>query len=138
MTMFGIDTNILVRYITQDGEEAPAVTQWLEQRCEKSETGYICSIVLCELVWVLRRAYKYDKRSIILILEKLFTTAEFQLEDATVALNALKDYRNGQADFPDYLIGQSAIAKDAYPIYTLDKKAARNPAFALVQAVAKA
>jgi len=88
--------------------------------------------VLCELVWVLRQAYKYDRASVCQILEKLLSTAEFEVERASLAWRALADYRSGPADFSDYLIAQVANEYGACPVHTLDRKAARNSRFALV------
>jgi predicted nucleic-acid-binding protein len=50
-----VDTNILVRYLTWDDlAQAKAAARVIES----GETIAISSIVLCELVWVLRRAYR--------------------------------------------------------------------------------
>ncbi|MDX9981582.1 MAG: type II toxin-antitoxin system VapC family toxin [Lentisphaeria bacterium] len=130
--MIGIDTNLLVRYITQDGEEAPAVTRHLEAECTVEQPGFVCLVVLCELVWVLRHAYKYDRPAIAAILERLLATAEFEIQQATLVWRALGDYRAGPADFSDYLIGQIADEHQATPVHTLDRKAARQPLFLLV------
>jgi predicted nucleic-acid-binding protein len=49
--VIGLDTNILVRYLTKDDEK-----QW-KQAAEIIESGeqcFVANIVLCELVWVLR------------------------------------------------------------------------------------
>lgn len=130
--MVGIDTNLLVRYITQDGEEAPAVTRHLEAECTPERPGFVCLVVLCELVWVLRQAYSYDRQAVAAILEKLLATAEFEVERSMLAWRALNEYRVGPADFSDYLIAQIAWECDALPVHTLDRKAARSPSFVLV------
>ena len=131
--MFAIDTNLLVRYITQDGEEAPAVTRHLESKCTCETPGFICLVVMCELVWVLRQAYKYDRKAITKILTKLLTTAEFEVERSVLAWRALNEYQAGPADFSDYLIGQVAHEYDATPVHTLDRKAAKGRHFKLVK-----
>ncbi len=69
------------------------------------ERCFIDSIVLCELVWVLRGAYGYEKEEIVAVLEKMFSTVEFSIEDKDIAYGALEDYRCGPGDFADYLIG---------------------------------
>ena len=130
--MFGLDTNLLVRYITQDGAEAAAVTRHLERECTYACPGFVCLVVLCELVWVLRQAYKYDRSSVTKILDKLLSTTEFEVERASLAWRALADYRTGSADFSDYLIAQISHEYDACPVHTLDRKAAKHPNFALV------
>lgn len=56
--MIGLDTNVLVRYIVQDDPEqsAPA-TNLIEGQCMDQVPGFVNSIVLCELVWVLSGRY---------------------------------------------------------------------------------
>ena len=51
-----VDTNVLVRYLTWDDEaQAEAAARVIES----GEVVAISVIVLCELAWVLRRAYRY-------------------------------------------------------------------------------
>jgi len=132
--MVGIDTNLLVRYITQDGEEAALATRHLEAVCTRETPGFVCLVVLCELVWVLRQAYGYGRAAIAMVLERLLTTTEFEVERSVIAWRALNEYRSGPADFSDYVIGHVAVACEATPVHTLDRKAARSPYFTLVSA----
>jgi predicted nucleic-acid-binding protein len=133
--MKGIDTNILARYITQDGEEAPAVSKWLEASCTEVNPGFISLVVLCELVWVLRRAYGYDRAAAAAIVDRLLTAAEFEVESSTLAWSALAEYRDGPADFSDYLIGQVCREYEAAPVFTLDASAAKGQNFKMVPGV---
>lgn len=131
--MVGIDTNLLVRYITQDGKEASSATAYLEANCTAETPGFISHIVLCELVWVLARAYKYKKAEITRIIEKVFTVAEFEVQQPDLAWRALHQYRTESADFSDFLLAQVAREHDAVPVATLDKKASRSSDFVLVE-----
>lgn len=64
--MIGLDTNVLVRYITQDDpQQAEQATRLIETRCAGADPGCIAQIVLCELVWVLSRAYGYSKPQVV-------------------------------------------------------------------------
>lgn len=48
--MTGIDTNILVCYVTRDDpEQYRAARAFLESNCTREEPGYVDVIVLCEL-----------------------------------------------------------------------------------------
>ncbi|WP_423825156.1 PIN domain-containing protein [Salinibacter ruber] len=52
--MTGIDTNVLVRYVTRDHpEQYRAAKRHLESSCTQEEPGYVSVIVSCELAWVL-------------------------------------------------------------------------------------
>ena len=64
--MIGVDTNVLVRYIVQDDvEQSKIASRFIEGLISSSKPGFVNQIVLCELVWVLKRAYHYDKTIII-------------------------------------------------------------------------
>ncbi len=80
------------------------------------------------------QACKYDRASIATILEKLLITAEFEIEQATLAWQASGEYREGSADFSDDLIGRVAAEHDALPVHTLDRKAAQSDRFKFVDA----
>jgi len=59
--MIALDTNILVRYLTQDDEQ-----QWQQAvtLIQENQPCFIANIVVCELVWVLRRGnYGFSKES---------------------------------------------------------------------------
>jgi len=103
--MIGLDTNVVIRYITQDDPQQSAEAEkFIEQNCTVEEPGYINYMVLCEMVWVLKGAYGYDKNIIIGVLENLIQTAEIMVENSEVVWMALEAFKTGPADFSDYLI----------------------------------
>ena len=64
--MIGLDTNVLVRYLVQDDvKQAALATQLIETTLDDDEPGWIASIVLCELVWVLEGPYDYARTMIV-------------------------------------------------------------------------
>lgn len=101
--MIGLDTNILVRYLTRDDEQ-----QWQKAATviQQNQPCFITNIVLCELVWVLRGAnYGFRKGEIISVLESMLHSSAFEFEDRTTVDQAVQRYKQGKADFSDYLIG---------------------------------
>ncbi|PYX43461.1 MAG: VapC toxin family PIN domain ribonuclease, partial [Acidobacteria bacterium] len=55
--MKGLDTNVIVRYVTQDDPvQARAATNFIESLTEE-EPGFIALIVIAELAWVLQKSY---------------------------------------------------------------------------------
>lgn len=107
--MIGLDTNILVRYLTRDDEQ-----QWQQAAAviQQSQPCFVTNIVLCELVWVLKGAiYGFRKDEIVNVLEAMLHSAAFEFENRSTADQALQRYRQGKADFSDYLIG--AVARQA-------------------------
>ncbi|MDE2661869.1 MAG: type II toxin-antitoxin system VapC family toxin [Gemmatimonadota bacterium] len=130
--MIGLDTNILVRFVTRDDRElATAATRLIESRCTAETPGYVCVPVLVELVWVLRRGYRYEKTAVVKVVGKLLGAAELIVEDSETVRLALRDYESGTADFADYLIGRCNHARGFAPTYTFDRRAARDSLFKL-------
>ena len=128
--MIGIDTNVLARYIVQDDpKQARAATAFLEKNCTAEDPGRVCLVVLCELVWVLTRAYKYDSETVVGVLENLLTAAELEVEQSSLAWRALRDYRTGSAEFADYLIAHVNDAAGAKYTFTFDSRAGRHGLF---------
>ena len=78
--MIGIDTNVLVRYIVQDDEEQAAIATQSIEACSVGAPGWISVIVLCETVWVLSRAYGYEKATIQAVLQRIFLASELVVE----------------------------------------------------------
>jgi len=117
--MNGLDTNVLIRYLVADDEAQAAKAR----RYVESGPGYVNCIVLSETVWVLESAYGYDKSAIVSMLERLLSTHEIEVEDAGVALAALRDYRRSAAGFTDCLIGHRNAARGCGETGTFDKRA---------------
>jgi len=123
--MTGLDTNVLVRYITQDDpQQSILATQFIEKQCTPESPGFINYIVLCELVWVLRRCYKAERTQSLQVIEQLLRTAQFQIQEPQVVWRALRQAQTGQADFADYLISQINLTHDCEITFTFDTGAA--------------
>ena len=91
--MIAVDTNVLVRYITNDDkEQALLATTLLDSYIGKEKSIFINNIVLCELVWVLVRGYKYQKEDIIKTLKLLLSSVEFEFENHELAFLAVIEY----------------------------------------------
>jgi len=119
--MLGIDTNVLVRYLVQDDAvQTEKASRVIENECTSENPGFINNIVLCELVWVLSRAYDYKKKDICSVLKRLFTCPEIMLESSDAAWSAYYEYEKGSADFADYLISHINKLNGAEPTVTFD------------------
>lgn len=128
--MIGLDANVLVRYLTQDdpaqSRKANAVIADAANRGEQCSIG---AVVLCELVWVLRDAYRLDRPTVATALERVLDTAQLAVEHADLARRALDDYRRGRGDFADYLIGWRNRHAGCSSTVTFDRSLRRNPLF---------
>ena len=119
--VIGLDTNVLVRYVTGDD-----LLQW-QLAAELIEVeGQLCflsNIVLCEFVWVLRgKPYQFTRQQISDTLETMFLSATFEFEDRSAVYQALQRMKGGKADFSDYLIGTTAHQAGCFTTYSFDRK----------------
>ena len=128
--MIAIDTNILVRYITQDDKlQSQAAEKLLAKYDGKNQSIFINNIVLCELIWVLERGYKYSKDQITATMRIIFSTTEFAFEHHNILWLTLEDYESNKADFADCLIAQLNQHYSCDQTFTFDKATASNSLF---------
>ncbi len=128
--MIGIDTNVLVRYFAQDdAPQSAQATHIIEDVLSPKNRGFISSIVLCELVWVLKRVYKQSKGELVQAIEKLLDTNGFEIEHRQCAVYAVYDYSHGSADFSDYYLAEIGCVAGCTKTVTFDAHAAEHPLF---------
>jgi len=122
--MIGLDTNVLVRYLTQDDPVQSAEVDAVIEQLSTEQPGVISHIVLCELVWILSRAYQYSREQVAEVIHAVLTCQEFLVERVDLAELAFLDYQQGNADFSDYLLARRHQLMGAEYTVTFDRKAA--------------
>lgn len=131
--MIGIDTNILVRYITQDDAvQSGIATEFIENYCSTGNKIFVNHLVVCELVWVLKKCYKLSKPKTINVIENILQISQFSIENAQVIWQALTDYKKGSADFADYVVARTNMFNHCKETITFDKKASKSKGFLLL------
>jgi predicted nucleic-acid-binding protein len=131
--MIGLDTNVLIRYLTKDDlAQYNKVRQLIDQALEDSEQLLISSVVLCEVSWVLDAVYKYSRTEIAAAIERMLETAQFEIERATETRRALEDFRSTNAGFPDALIGRINRSLGATHTATFDRNLTKLEAFVVL------
>lgn len=122
--MTGIDTNVLVRYLTRDDpNQYRAAKTFLESSCTQEDPGYIGEIVLCEVVWVLTGAYDATQSEVVDVIDQLLRTRQLQIGHRDSVREALEAYRHGDADFADCLLGALNEAAGCRETVTFDRRA---------------
>jgi predicted nucleic-acid-binding protein len=130
--MIGLDSNVLVRYLTQDDPaQSRKANQVVEESLRAGETLYLNHVVMCEMNWVLARAYGYDRAELADAIEKMLSAAQFEFEDKNALWQALAGFRQSGADFADCLIGAKNISAGCTFTLTFDKRAGGLPQFSL-------
>lgn len=113
--MISVDTNILVRLVTNDHPEQV-------QRAAKLLQGneiLVTKTVILELEWVLRFTYKLDRSIILATVQKILATVNFTVEQNRAVEQALHWYEQGM-DFADALHLARSLHADEFASF--DKK----------------
>lgn len=131
--MIGVDTNVLVRYLTQDDVAQAQEADALVSESVKSAVHlHIDDVVMCELVWVLRAAYRFNRATIALALQKILDTALFSFEDRDLLRRALAQYHEGEGDFADYVIGARNVRSGCQFTATFDRALRGDDTFSVL------
>ena len=111
------DTNAILRYVLQDNlDMAEAVEQQLSEHfC------YVPVEVISEVVYVLSRVYKIERKILAQIVLDITNTDKISIVQRPVVLHALKVYASSTLDFVDCLLVGYA-KKNGSTIFTFDKK----------------
>ncbi len=103
--MLGLDTNILVRYLTRDDQpQYEKARRLIERELAKGEPVLVSLLVLLETEWVLRSRYELGKAEIVKAFSALLDTADLTFEDEPSVETTLYSWKDSAADFADCLI----------------------------------
>jgi len=111
-----VDTNVLVRFLAWDEAEQSALAA---QAIEAAESVVISTLVLCETVWVLRRAYRLGHQEIAAILRALIDSAAVEVDRLAAEAGLALLERGG--DFADGVILDDAARAKAAQLATFDR-----------------
>jgi predicted nucleic-acid-binding protein len=129
--MTGLDTNILVRYLTQDDPAQSAKAAAIMKRLTSASPGFVSVVAIAELAWVLDRSYGLDNREIAESIEKMLQVSELVIEREQQVFTAMVALKEGWGSFADGLIAALGARAGCASTSTFDRKAARLPGFAL-------
>ena len=103
--MLGVDTNVLVRYLTRDDQpQYEKARRMIDREVAKGEAVLVSLLVLLETEWVLRSRYEMAKADIVTTFSALLDTADLSFEDEPSVETAVYSWKDSAADFADCLI----------------------------------
>jgi predicted nucleic-acid-binding protein len=118
-----IDTNLLVRYLTNDEPQKARAVENLLNSAEKGDLKiFIPSIVIAELIWVLESYYQLKSDKINDLIDAIIKTPGIEVADKKIIIPAMELYRENNIDFIDAWLISFAREMDFKTIYTFDKK----------------
>jgi predicted nucleic-acid-binding protein len=130
--MIGLDTNVVVRYLTHDDAAQTAAAVRAMDALSSDSPGFLSLIVIVELVWVLEVSYRFKKDEIEQVLETLLRSKELVIERAEIVAQALRKFSAGHADFADCLIERCGHAAECQYTVTFDRNAAAAAGMKLI------
>ena len=118
-----IDTNLLVRYLTEDDPEKAKSVERLLKRAGQGEIRILLpSVVIAELVWVLEGYYEMEAGEIAELVGAILNTPGVEAQDKHILREALKTYDKKRIDFVDAWILEFARDRKIKTVYTFDKR----------------
>ena len=130
--MIGIDTNILIRYLTQDDPVQSAhATRIIERVFSEEDPGFISLVTIAETVWVLRSTYGLSDPAIAAVVERILRTRSLATQNEREVAIAMLALKSGTGSFDDALIGALGAWAGCTTTLTFDRKAARLNTFQL-------
>jgi predicted nucleic-acid-binding protein len=130
--MIGLDTDILVRYLTQDDPvQAAQATTLIENRLTEDDPGFVSIVAMAEMVWVLGRHYRFGTDQIATAIERMLRADTLIVESEQEVFEATTALREGRGEFADALIGLLSAKAGCSRVLTFDRKALQLPGFEL-------
>jgi predicted nucleic-acid-binding protein len=131
--MIGLDTNVLLRYLTQDDPvQSAKATEILERRLTPKNLGFVSVVAMVEAVWVLDRAYGLTDQEIAAAIERLLQVEVLAIENEQEVFTAMVALRQGRGSFADALISELGARAGCTHTLTFGQKAIRLSRFELV------
>ncbi len=112
-----VDANIILRYLLDDGGESSEKSALIIE----NDTIFITGEVIAEVVYVLEKVYKAERKDISKSLCSLVENFNINTFDSQVTNLALKTYAAKNIDIVDALLFAYSKVKK-YKVFTFDKK----------------
>ena len=120
--MIAIDTNLLIRHLTQDDPaQAAKVAVLLTKATADDEMVFLSDIVLCETWWVLVRFYGVKRTDLLSALTRVLADPLFAFQNRAEIGAALSTCRAGRGHFADHLISNLARCAGCRTTYSFEK-----------------
>jgi len=126
--MYGLDTNVLVRFLVLDDEQQTAAAQAAMEKAAAAAQPLVVSLLsILETEWVLRSRYRFCKETVVRTFKALLETRDLLIDDEGVLEQALYLYENSSADFADCLMISRYGRIGCAAMLTFDTRAAQVP-----------
>lgn len=118
-----IDTSVLLRMLVRDDDlKARACQRLLKESKQRGLLLYLLPVVILEIVWVLEKVYKFDRKQVRELVDAILNTPELKVELDEVFRRALVMYEEKNVKFADAVMGYWGLERNVSTVFTYDEK----------------
>ena len=117
------DTNLFLRYLTNDVPAQADAVEIVLQRAAAGELSLVTNVlVVAEIIWTLESFYKVDRIQIKDMVLSILNTPGLEVAESELILIAIFDYLDKNVDFIDAFNAAWAVDQGITAVYTFDRK----------------
>jgi predicted nucleic-acid-binding protein len=118
-----IDTNLFLRYLTNDVPVQADAVEALLQRAANGKINLVTtSVVIAEIVWTLESYYELEKKEIQEMVFGILNTHGLAVMESDLVLQAIVRYVDKNVDYIDAFNAAWMVKNNVEKIYTFDQK----------------
>jgi predicted nucleic acid-binding protein len=118
-----VDTNLFVRYLTDDdAEKADRVEALLGEAAEGKVRLVTADLVLVELIWVLESSYDLKPAEVAPMIRSILVTPGMEVINGALLAEALDHYEGNNIDIVDGYIAALMNKLNIANVYSFDRK----------------
>ncbi|MDZ7800099.1 MAG: PIN domain-containing protein [Trueperaceae bacterium] len=118
-----VDTNLFLRYLTNDVPEQAEAVERLLMRAEAGELRLETNrLVIAEVVWTLESVYKKSKREVREAVLAILNTPGLVVEVSQQVLQAAVWYEEKNVDFADACIAAQLLDQGPAAVHTFNRR----------------
>lgn len=123
MTTCFVDTNLFIRYLTNDD---PAKAERVELLLKEAAAGKVrlvtAEMVIAEVVWVLESSYGLKSAEVAPLIRAILATSGLDVLNAPLVARGLEHYETRNIDFIDGYIAAVMEKQGITELYSFDRK----------------
>lgn len=118
-----VDTNLFLRYLTNDVPEQADAVERLLRRAMAGEIRLLTNeLVIAEIVWTLESFYKLSRQEIRDKVLAILNTPGLEVANGPTVLQAIVWYAEKNVDFIDAYNGAWILSQGLNAVYTFDRR----------------
>jgi predicted nucleic-acid-binding protein len=103
--MKGLDTSILIRYLTQDDPvQSLRANEIVDRKLSSDAPGFVSLVTIAEVAWLLRSRYKATGQEIATAVERILSCDSLEVQNEQQVYEAMLALKAGKGTFAGGLI----------------------------------